>query len=100
MGALLTTSRAVMPGIDGRLPHATSSFVWQDWTADIGYSNGFTFVAGMLNGAYAVGTPDSTRCVKTSISNESFLLTHTVILPKRYQIPRETSLSQSCCKWS
>lgn len=51
---------AVMPGRNGRPPHATNSFVWTEWTADIGYSNGFVFVAGMLNGAYAVGTPDST----------------------------------------
>ena len=47
-----------MPGLDGRPGHASSSFVWTDWTADIGYPAGFTFVAGMLNGAYAVGTPD------------------------------------------
>ena len=31
---------AAMPGSGGRPPHATSSFVWKDWTADIGYSNG------------------------------------------------------------
>lgn len=31
---------AAMPGSDGRPPHATSSFVWKDWTADIGYPNG------------------------------------------------------------
>ena len=50
---------AAMPGHGGRPPHASSSFVWSDWTADIGYPNGFVFVAGMLNGAYAVGTPDA-----------------------------------------
>jgi choline transport protein len=49
-----------MPGLDGRPGHASSSFVWSAWTADIGYPPGFVFVAGMLNGAYAVGTPDST----------------------------------------
>lgn len=47
-----------MPGRGGRPDHATSAFVWKDWTADIGYPDGFVFVAGMLNGAYAVGTPD------------------------------------------
>ena len=49
---------AAMPGHGGRPPHATSAFVWKDWTANIGYPDGFTFLAGMLNGAYAVGTPD------------------------------------------
>jgi choline transport protein len=48
-----------MPGRDGRPAHATTAFVWEDWQADIGYPNGFVFVAGMLNGAYAVGTPDT-----------------------------------------
>lgn len=48
-----------MPGRGGRPPHATSAFVWTEWQADIGYPNGFVFVAGMLNGAYAVGTPDA-----------------------------------------
>lgn len=39
--------------------YASSSFVWADWSNQTGYSsNGFVFLAGMLNGAYAVGTPD------------------------------------------
>ena len=51
---------AAMPGHSGRPPHATSAFVFRDWSADIGYSSdGFVFLMGMLNGAYAVGTPDS-----------------------------------------
>ena len=49
---------AAMPGSGGRPPHATSAFVWTEWNAEIGYPNGFVFVAGMLNGAYAMGTPD------------------------------------------
>lgn len=49
-----------MPGRGGRPGHATSSFVWTEWSAEIGYPNGFVFVAGMLNGAYSVGTPDVT----------------------------------------
>jgi hypothetical protein len=52
-----------MPGHGGRPAHATSSFVWTEWNADIGYGAGFTFVAGMLNGAFAVGTPDVTTYV-------------------------------------
>lgn len=49
-----------MPGRGGRPGHASSSFVWTEWSADIGYPNGFVFVAGMLNGAFSVGTPDTT----------------------------------------
>ncbi|KAL9617050.1 MAG: hypothetical protein Q9160_008123 [Pyrenula sp. 1 TL-2023] len=49
---------AVMPSRSGRPGHASSDFVWREWQADIGYPNGFVFLLGMLNGAYAVGTPD------------------------------------------
>ena len=49
---------AVMPRQTGS-GYASSSFVWADWSNGTGYSsNGFVFLAGMLNGAYAVGTPD------------------------------------------
>jgi choline transport protein len=62
LGGLLITVVVVaaMPGRDGRPPHATSSFVWAVWTADLGYPDGFVFVAGMLNGAYSVGAVDAT----------------------------------------
>lgn len=50
-----------MPGRGGRPPHAPSSFVWTEWSGSgLGYPAGFVFVAGMLNGAYGVGTPDVT----------------------------------------
>ncbi|KAK5237630.1 hypothetical protein LTR47_000722 [Exophiala xenobiotica] len=60
---------AAMPGTGGRPPHASSSFVWADFTADIGYPNGFVFVAGMLNGAYAVGTPDAVSHIAEEVPN-------------------------------
>ncbi|CAM1509699.1 Fc.00g000340.m01.CDS01 [Cosmosporella sp. VM-42] len=50
----------VMPGRDGRPGHASSAFVWTEWTADIGYSDGFVYLAGMLNGAFSVGAVDAT----------------------------------------
>lgn len=51
---------ATMPTSTGK-GHASDNFVWQDWENSTGYtSNGFVFVAGMLNGAFAVGTPDIT----------------------------------------
>lgn len=49
---------AVMPKVNG-LSYATDDFVWRDWQNLTGYKeNGFVFVAGMLNGAFAVGSPD------------------------------------------
>jgi choline transport protein len=39
---------------------ALSETIWTTWSADVGYPDGFVFVAGMLNGAFAMGTPDST----------------------------------------
>lgn len=48
---------AVMPTVNGT-GHASSSFVWKEWRNQAGYSDGFVFVSGMLNGAFAVGTPD------------------------------------------
>lgn len=49
---------AVMPHVKGS-GYATSKDVWSSWENDTGYSSqGFVFVAGMLNGAYSVGTPD------------------------------------------
>ena len=42
LGGLLVTVIVVaaMPGSGGRPPHASSSFVWTEWSADIGYPNG------------------------------------------------------------
>jgi len=48
---------AAMPYFHGG--YATSEFVWRDWQNSTGYgSNSFVFLLGMLNGAFAVGTPD------------------------------------------
>lgn len=49
---------AVMPHVNG-VGYASNEFVWKEWQNFAGYkSDGFVFVAGMLNGAFAVGTPD------------------------------------------
>ncbi|KAF4122245.1 Amino acid permease [Geosmithia morbida] len=60
---------AVMPGRGGRAPHASSAFVWSDWTADIGYPDGFVFVTGMLNGAFGVGATDVVTHLAEEIPN-------------------------------
>lgn len=57
---------AVMPGVTGA-GYASHDFVWKEWDNETGYSsNGFVFLAGMLNGAFAVGAID---CV-THIAEE------------------------------
>ncbi|EED22181.1 choline transport protein, putative [Talaromyces stipitatus ATCC 10500] len=62
---------AVMPHING-LPYASNEFVWASWTSSTGYSSqGFVFVAGMLNGAYSVGTPDVTSHLAEEIPHPS-----------------------------
>jgi amino acid transporter len=49
---------AIMPSQTGA-GYASSSFVWTEFTNLTGYSSlGFVFLAGMLNGAYAIGTVD------------------------------------------
>jgi amino acid transporter len=51
---------AVMPYVN-EIGYASNEFVWRDWENRTGYSsNGFVFVAGMLNGAFSVGTSDVT----------------------------------------
>ncbi|KEF55200.1 uncharacterized protein A1O9_08854 [Exophiala aquamarina CBS 119918] len=62
---------AIMPSHGERPGHASSETVWASWTADIGYPNGFVFVAGMLNGSYAMGTPDSTSHLAEEIPEPS-----------------------------
>lgn len=60
---------AAMPGHNGRPPHATSDFVWKQWTQSLGYSDGFVFVAGMLNGAYSIGAVDVITHLAEEIPN-------------------------------
>ncbi|KAJ2975963.1 hypothetical protein NQ176_g5225 [Zarea fungicola] len=49
---------AVMPHVHDT-PYASHEAVWTAWNNQTGYSsNGFVFVAGMLNGAFAMGGTD------------------------------------------
>lgn len=66
-GLLVTTIVcAIMPSRTGS-GYASNDFVWKDWNNLTGYSSdGLTFLAGMLNGAFAVGAID---CV-THIAEE------------------------------
>lgn len=59
----------IMPSRDGS-GYASNEFVWKDWENGTGYkSNGFVFLAGMLNGAFAVGTPDCVTHLAEEIPN-------------------------------
>lgn len=71
LGGVLSTILvcAIMPHQTGA-GYATSSFVWKDWMNQTGYTNnGFVFLAGMLNGAYSVGTPDCCAHLAEEIPN-------------------------------
>jgi choline transport protein len=49
---------AIMPSTTGK-GYASNKFVWREWNNQSGWSSdGFVFCAGMLNGAFAIGTPD------------------------------------------
>lgn len=57
----------VMSGSNGR-SHASSDFVWHKWQNNTGYnSNVLVFVLGMLNGSFAIGTPDCTTHMSEEI---------------------------------
>ena len=56
----------IMPSATG-FGYASHSFIWTEWSNQTGYSsNGFVFLAGMLNGAFAIGTPDGCSHGKVS----------------------------------
>ncbi|KAI5304567.1 hypothetical protein KEM56_006339 [Ascosphaera pollenicola] len=59
---------AVMPHVNGQ-PYATNHFVWRDWQNSTGWPDGFTFCLGMLNGAFAVGTPDVITHIAEEVPN-------------------------------
>lgn len=60
---------AIMPSTTGS-GYASNATVWSDWVNTTGYtSNGFVFLAGMLNGAYAIGGVDVTTHLSEEIPN-------------------------------
>ncbi|KAF1998599.1 putative choline transport protein [Amniculicola lignicola CBS 123094] len=60
---------AIMPSKTG-MGYATTNFVFSEWQNQTGWkSDGFVFCAGMLNGAYAVGTPDCVSHLAEELPN-------------------------------
>ncbi|CZT45529.1 related to cholin permease [Rhynchosporium secalis] len=69
-GVILTIIVCVTIPYTAGTGHATSSFVWAEWSNKTGYtSDGFVFCAGMLNGAFSVGTPDCVSHLAEEIPN-------------------------------
>ncbi|KAJ5551942.1 SNF2-related protein [Penicillium sp. DV-2018c] len=61
----------VMPHVNGS-GYASDELVWRTWDNRTGYTQqGFVFVAGMLNGAYSVGTPDCSSHLAEEIPRPS-----------------------------
>jgi amino acid transporter len=70
VGVLITILVCVIMPHQTGSAYASSSFIWTEWSNQTGYtSNGFVFMAGMLNGAYAVGTPDCVSHLAEEIPN-------------------------------
>ncbi|KAH0541566.1 hypothetical protein FGG08_003978 [Glutinoglossum americanum] len=49
--------------------HASTSFVWKDWTNVTGWSGGVAFLTGVLNGAFTIGTPDAITHMAEELPN-------------------------------
>lgn len=49
--------------------HASTSFVWTEWNNQAGWPNGVTFLTGVLNGAFTVGTPDAVTHMSEELPN-------------------------------
>lgn len=55
----------------GAMPktHASSYSVWGDWQNGTGWPSGFAFLAGVLNGAFTIGTPDAVTHMAEELPN-------------------------------
>jgi amino acid transporter len=49
--------------------HASAAFVFTQWNNQTGWPSGVAFLAGMLNGAYAIGTPDAVTHIAEELPN-------------------------------
>ncbi|KAF9067726.1 choline transport protein [Rhodocollybia butyracea] len=49
--------------------HASAAFVFTEWDNQTGWPSGVAFLAGMLNGAYAIGTPDAISHIAEELPN-------------------------------
>ena len=49
--------------------HASNDFVWRSFNNQAGWSNGVTFLTGVLNGAFTIGTPDAVTHMSEELPN-------------------------------
>ncbi|MCJ1392781.1 hypothetical protein MMC18_005652 [Xylographa bjoerkii] len=49
--------------------HATNTFVWSSWNNQVGWGDGVTFLTGVLNGAFTIGTPDAVTHMSEELPN-------------------------------
>ncbi|MCJ1417718.1 hypothetical protein MMC32_004063 [Xylographa parallela] len=49
--------------------HATNAFVWSSWNNQAGWGDGVTFLTGVLNGAFTIGTPDAVTHMAEELPN-------------------------------
>ncbi|KAF5380235.1 hypothetical protein D9757_008215 [Collybiopsis confluens] len=49
--------------------HASAHTVFVDWKNETGWPSGVAFLTGMLNGAYAIGTPDAITHIAEELPN-------------------------------
>lgn len=88
VGGVLATivTCSIMPSQTGS-GYASSKFVWASWSNGTGYSsNGFVFLLGMLNGAFAIATPGK------------WLQTHTPCYPALHSADHVHRLCASPCR--
>nr|POF04541.1 choline transport protein [Quercus suber] len=62
----VTITCAIMPSQNGS-GYASNAFVWTEWQNLTGWNNnGLVFLMGILNGAYAIGTPDAVAHLRSA----------------------------------
>ena len=49
--------------------HASNAFVWSAWSNKAGWPSGVSFLTGVLNGAFAIGTPDAVTHMSEELPN-------------------------------
>lgn len=74
--------------------HASNAFVWSEWANNTGWPSGFAFLAGVLNGAFTIGTPDAVTHMAEEVGQDrsplpisstlSVLSRHVLHLPPRF----------------
>ncbi|KAJ5094269.1 hypothetical protein N7456_010130 [Penicillium angulare] len=60
--------------------HATSSFVWTDYTNSTGWPTGMSFILGMVAPAFAIGTIDSSTHMAEEVPNPSKNIPKTIMV--------------------